>query len=227
MFLLGRRELLHNMFDKWYPALQIQLCFFVVQGFKTEWVSCCVFCRRWCEFRPFAVWETIVPKIGNGVIHWPSRSYSEAPSTLPDSPLTSQTQPGTLPALKLPWERGHCSQHLTQESLGSSLPSPPMKLVLVSELFVSAIPTAWNPLLSSYTARSSPHLLQYHLFWGPPWPPDLVTISSLTYPFSFFIALATLWNYPAYLFVRVCLSSPAPHIYFLLYIHTWQHTWSM
>lgn len=183
MFLLGRRELLHNMFDKWYPALQIQLCFFVVQGFKTEWVSCCVFCRRWCEFRPFAVWETIVPKIGNGVIHWPSRSYSEAPSTLPDSPLTSQTQPGTLPALKLPWERGHCSQHLTQESLG-----PPLQWSLfwsqnflylpfpLPETFFLALTRPGPPHICSNTTSSE--ALPGHLTWSPSLPSLTLLVSS-------------------------------------------------
>lgn len=57
---------------KWYPAHGIWLYVSVVQAFKTErawgWASA----TDSVNSDPLPVWEAIVPKIGNGVIHWPS-----------------------------------------------------------------------------------------------------------------------------------------------------------
>ena len=57
---------------KWYPAHGIWLYVFVIQGFQTERASCCASATDTVNSDPLPVWEAIVPKMGNGVIHWPS-----------------------------------------------------------------------------------------------------------------------------------------------------------
>lgn len=149
------------------------------------------------------------------VTRWPSGSYSEAPPTLPGPVLTPQ-EPAEYPACS----RGHhgnkvpATKHLTQESFRSPLRSPHRsfghaKPALVLELLRLPFPlpdTLFPALVwpapshhlghCSKVAASSDALLGH---------PDTLPYHHSLFHCSliFSMALATLCNYPSYLFAHV------------------------